>query len=90
MITEMTGYVASALVLLTFMAKDARLMRVVAIFSNLAFMIYGALANVSPVLFLHILLLGVNAIRLAEIQRDIAGGEQRHLSFTTSASAGDI
>jgi hypothetical protein len=90
MITEMTGYVASALVLLTFTAKDARLMRVVAILSNLAFIGYGALANVSPVLVLHILLLGVNAVRLAEILRDIAGGEQRRLSFTTRASAGGV
>jgi hypothetical protein len=69
MTTDMTGYIASLLVLLTFMARDARLMRAIAIVSNLAFISYAALAGLSPVLCLHVLLLGVNIVRLNELQR---------------------
>jgi hypothetical protein len=65
--SDFTGYVASALVLLTFMTKDMRLLRVVAILSNLAFISYGALAWLPPVLGLHLLLLPLNILRLREI-----------------------
>jgi len=66
--SDFTGYVASALVLLTFMTKDMRLLRVVALFSNLAFISYGALAWLPPVLGLHLLLLPLNVLRLKELQ----------------------
>ena len=36
-LSELSGYVASTLVLFTFVAKDMRLLRTIAIFSNLAF-----------------------------------------------------
>jgi hypothetical protein len=67
--SELSGYVASALVLLTFIAKDMRLLRTVAIFSNLAFITYGTLEWLPPVLFLHLVLLPLNIVRLAEIVR---------------------
>jgi hypothetical protein len=66
---ELSGYVASTLVLLTFVAKDMRLLRTVAIFSNLAFITYSTLEWLPPVLFLHMLLLPLNVVRLAEIVR---------------------
>jgi CRP/FNR family transcriptional regulator, cyclic AMP receptor protein len=56
-------------VLLTFVAKDMRVLRIVAIFSNLAFITYGAIAWLPPVLFLHMVLLPLNIVRLAEIIR---------------------
>ena len=68
-LSELSGYVASTLVLLTFVAKDMRLLRIVAIFSNLAFLTYGAIEWLPPVLFLHMALLPLNAVRLAEIVR---------------------
>jgi hypothetical protein len=37
-LSEVSGYVASTLVVFTFVAKDMRLLRTIAIFSNLAFM----------------------------------------------------
>jgi hypothetical protein len=64
--SDFTGYVASTLVLLTFMTKDMRLLRLVAIFSNLAFISYGALVWLPPVLGLHLLLLPLNVLRLRE------------------------
>ena len=65
--SDFAGYVASTLVLLTFMTKDMRLLRVVAILSNLAFISYGVLAWLPPVLGLHLLLLPINILRLREI-----------------------
>ena len=68
-LSDLSGYVASALVWGTFMAKDARLLRTLAIFSNLAFITYGALSWLLPVLCLHLLLLPLNIQRLIEILR---------------------
>jgi hypothetical protein len=68
-LSEISGYVASTLVLLTFVAKDMRLLRAVAIFSNLAFITYGTIEWLPPVLFLHMVLLPLNAVRLAEVLR---------------------
>ncbi len=67
LMSELTGFVASALVLTTFAMKDMRLLRVVAILSNLAFMAYGALDWLPPVLFLHMTLLPLNIARLWEM-----------------------
>ena len=47
--SEVSGYVASTLVLLTFVAKDMRLLRIVAIVSNLAFIPYGTIEWLPPV-----------------------------------------
>jgi hypothetical protein len=66
---EPIGYLASALVLATFCMRDMVALRVVAIASNLAFIAYSALGDVGPVLALHVLLLPVNAFRLAELMR---------------------
>ena len=69
-LTVISGYVASALGLLTFVAKDMRLLRTAAIFSNLAFITYGTLEWLPPVLFLHVVLLPLNMARLSELLRE--------------------
>ena len=66
-ITDLTGFLASAMVLLTFMAKDMRHLRVLGIVSNMAFITYGVLAWLPPVFCLHLLLLPVNAFRLCKL-----------------------
>ena len=66
-LSEISGYAASTLVLFTFVAKHVHLLRNTAIFSNLAFIIYGAIAWLPPVLILHLVLLPLNKVRLAEI-----------------------
>ena len=63
---ELVGYVASALVLAAFSMRDMATLRGMAIASNLAFIAYGALAGLGPVLLLHVLLLPVNILRLAD------------------------
>ena len=65
--TDLAGYTASTMVLLTFMTKDMRNLRVLAIFSNIAFITYGMLVWLPPVFCLHLLLLPVNALRLHEL-----------------------
>ena len=68
-LSEISGYAASTLVLFTFVAKDMRLLRTIAIFSNLAFITYGTIEWLPPVLFLHLVLLPLNIVRLAEFVR---------------------
>ena len=78
---EMTGYVASALVFLTFYMKTMIPLRVIGILSNVAFMAYGAGGRIYPVLILHAILLPLNCIRLVQMRalirkvRDAAQGE---------------
>jgi hypothetical protein len=66
-LSEISGYIASLLVLLTFVAKDMRLLRTTAIFSNVAFIIHGTIAWLPPVLLLHSILLPLNIARLSEL-----------------------
>jgi CRP/FNR family transcriptional regulator, cyclic AMP receptor protein len=61
------GYLASALVFATFFMRSRARLRQVAIASNVAFITYGIVGNVIPVLTLHVLLLPLNIWRLWEI-----------------------
>jgi len=65
--TTLIGYIASGLVLTTFWTNDLRRLRILAILSNIAFISYGALVWLPPVLSLHLLLLPLNAVRLMRI-----------------------
>lgn len=60
------GWIASGLVLATFCMRGMVALRLTAIASNLAFIAYGASAGIDPVLMLHVLLLPLNALRLAQ------------------------
>jgi len=70
--SEIPGFVASTLVLLTFAMRDMRLLRITAICSNVAFIIYGSVNWLMPVLVLHLLLLPLNAFRLRQSCRTCA------------------
>jgi hypothetical protein len=63
------GYLAASLVLAAFWMRSLSALRSVAIASNLAFITYGYLGDLTPVLVLHMLLLPVNILRLAELGR---------------------
>jgi len=67
---EPLGYGASLLVLASFCMRGIVALRVLAIGSNLAFIAYGALAGIHPVLLLHLALLPTNGWRLIEAVRD--------------------
>ena len=61
------GYLASALVLLTFCMGTMLNLRAIAIFSNLAFISYGLGAGIYPVLILHVILLPLNTMLLIQM-----------------------
>lgn len=65
-VSEPIGYLASALVLTAFCMRGMMALRVVAIASNLAFIAYGLLAGLEPILLLHAVLLPTNVYRLAQ------------------------
>jgi hypothetical protein len=66
---DLAGYVASALVLAAFYMKSMVWLRVVALLSNLAFIVYGLALNLPPIWLLHALLVPLNWFRLIEAAR---------------------
>jgi len=67
--SDAIGFVAAALVLVTFYQRQMIPLRLAALGSNLAFIVYGLALGLAPVWLLHALLLPVNASRLAEALR---------------------
>jgi hypothetical protein len=57
---ELVGYLASALVFATFYMKTMMPLRGVAIASNVAFISYGYVGGMAPILILHVALLSLN------------------------------
>ena len=77
--TETFGYLGALMTLTTFSMKTMVHLRMVGIVSNLAFIAYGFLGHVYPVLLLHLALLPLNVWRLRQLLqltrqiREIAG-----------------
>ena len=65
-VSDALGWIAASLVLATFCAKRMRLLRAIAIASNLAFIAYGVAANLWPIMILHVIMLPLNIRRLHE------------------------
>jgi hypothetical protein len=65
-IIDAIGFVAAGLVFLTFWMKTLMALRVVAIASNVAFAAYGYIADLTPILALHAMLLPLNIFRTWE------------------------
>ena len=65
---ELSGYLASALVFLTFYMKTMIPLRLIGILSNVAFMTYGFGGRIYPVLILHAILLPLNCLRLVQMR----------------------
>jgi hypothetical protein len=82
---EPIGYLASLLVLATFCMSEMVALRAVAIASNVAFIAYGWLGGIEPVLLLHVVLLPTNLWRL--IQAVHAGRRSRQHGETRPGSA---
>ena len=57
---DVLGFLASGLVLTRFWMRDMLSLRLVAIASNVAFINYGHVAHILPVMVLHTILLPVN------------------------------
>ena len=67
--TEILGYAAALAVLATFCMSHMIPLRIVALGSNVLFCVYGAAAQIYPVLILHAVLLPINMIRLVQMRR---------------------
>jgi len=68
-VAQAAGYIAAVLVFLTFYMKTMIPLRIVGICSNFAFIVYGFLGGLYPVLVLHVILLPLNVWRLREMLR---------------------
>jgi len=67
--SNLLGYMAAGLVLITFLAHSMTMLRAIAIASNVMFIAYALVAGLPPVLLLHALLLPLNAWRLWQASR---------------------
>lgn len=65
---EVFGYIASALVFATFYMRTMSPLRIVAIASNVVFIVYALIEGLTPILILHSVLLPLNVLRLMQIQ----------------------
>ncbi len=75
---DFVGYLASSLVLAAFCVRGMIPLRLLAIASNLAFISYGHMAGLHPVLALHLLLLPTNVVRLLQLVRDRSRAPSPH------------
>lgn len=64
---EIIGYIAAFLVFFTFYIRTMVPLRIVALCSNCAFIAYGYLDALYPILLLHIILLPLNVMRLYQM-----------------------
>jgi len=92
---EMVGYIAAGLVLATFSMRTMIPLRLLGISSNVAFIAYGFMAGLAPVVALHAILLPLNIYRFAEMRRLVraikdagagAGGVATFLPYMKSLS----
>jgi hypothetical protein len=65
------GWIAACLTLCTFACADGLRLRVAALSANAAFVAYGSMAGLMPVLALHLALIPVNLWRLAGVLRSL-------------------
>ncbi len=61
---DVVGWTAAALMVATFWCERGASLRCCAIAANLAFIVYGWLGGILPVMALHLLLLPINGFRL--------------------------
>jgi hypothetical protein len=71
---DLLGYAASAAVLGTFLMRSMLPLRLIAILSNILFLLYGHIAHIHPVFLLHVALLPINALRLFAFRRQNQSG----------------
>jgi hypothetical protein len=68
-LVEVFGYLGGLLVFCTFYLKTIVRLRLLAIASNVVFIVYGMMGDLEPILVLHVLLLPLNLWRLFEVKQ---------------------
>jgi hypothetical protein len=76
--SDIIGWIAAAATLLTFSMQAMVPLRIAAIFANMCFIAYGAMAGLIPVFVLHLALLPCNLTRLAQALRPSGRPLTRH------------
>jgi hypothetical protein len=66
---DLMGWAAAGVTMMTFACQDMRRLRVLALLANAAFIAYGAMAMLLPVLVLHLILAPINLLRLWSLRR---------------------
>lgn len=66
---DLAGWAAAGLTMMTFACQDMRRLRVLGLVANAAFITYGAMAMLMPVLVLHLILAPINLLRLWSLRR---------------------
>jgi hypothetical protein len=66
---DLMGWAAAGVTMMTFACQDMRRLRVLALLANAAFIAYGAMAMLMPVLVLHLILAPINLLRLWSLRR---------------------
>ena len=70
-ITEWVGYLASILLMISFMMKDIKTLRLINSLGAIAFVIYGFMLKTSyPIIITNVFILGVNVFYLFKINRE--------------------
>jgi hypothetical protein len=72
-VTNLLGYAASCAVLATFLTRTMVPLRLIAILSNVLFLVFGYVQHIYPVFFLHVALLPINAWRLVAVSEGSPG-----------------
>jgi hypothetical protein len=75
-LTDMLGWFAAGLVFATFCAKQMAPLRALAIVSNLAFIGYGYVDHLWPIVVLHVAMLPMNVIRFRQALREVGASAQ--------------
>jgi hypothetical protein len=71
-LTDLLGYAAGLMTLVTFAQKHMLRMRLGAVTANILFIAYGVMGAIYPVVLLHLALLPLNLIRLVEQRTELA------------------
>ncbi len=85
--SDLLGWAAALLTLMTFVCHDMRRLRLLALAANAAFIAYGALAQLLPVLALHMALVPVNLWRLKQTLQSARRRDDSALLITAPTPA---
>ncbi|GIT88975.1 hypothetical protein [Roseobacter sp. OBYS 0001] len=77
---DLVGYLAASLVVATFMMRSILWLRVFALASNVAFLVYAQMAGLGPIFILHAILLPINLFHIWEIFVSTRKSGQRPLN----------
>lgn len=75
---DFLGFVAALSVLASFCMTTILALRSFALLSNVLFIVYGLLAQVYPVFFLHLVLLPINIAKLRRLQMETRSLQDQH------------